>query len=334
MTNTLRIGVLGCSSIARRRTLPAMRTVPKAVLSAVASRSIEKAKQFATEFDTVATSYEGLIDGDDVDAVYISLPNGLHHEWAARALRAGKHVLCEKPLTTTAAEAERLAAIATEHNLVLRENFTFLHHPQHARVRELLDAGRIGSPRTFAAAFCIPPLPAGDIRHDGGLGGGALLDVGVYPLRATQLLFGSDLRVVGATLRVDETLGVDLAGQVLLVTADGVFANLEFGFQHSYRSRYSLWGSSAGLSVDRAFTPPASWQPTLRIEEQNHTEELVLAPADQFGLSVGSFTDAALAGRDAAVESAWLSSSVANARLVDEIVRTAVHVPTSDSVGQ
>ncbi len=326
----LRLGLIGCSNIARRRTLPSLPAAGNTQLVAVSARSLERAKQFAAEFDAVALTYEEMLASPDVDAVYLSLPNGLHHEWTMKALRAGKHVLCEKPLTTSAAQAEELTDAAEQHQLVLRENFTFLHHPQHERVRGLVADGRLGELRSFTAAFAIPPLPDNDIRYDPTLGGGALLDVGVYPLRAAQLLLGNDLSVAGASLRWDERSGVDVAGQVLLVAGNGVFANLEFGFQHSYQSRYALWGSGALLSLDRAFTPPNNRQPVLRIDEQDHTEEIWLPPADQFTLSIRSFAQAALSGAGTAVEAGWRDAAVVTARLVDEILRTALRAAAGE----
>ncbi|SFW75398.1 Predicted dehydrogenase [Amycolatopsis australiensis] len=321
MSRVLRLGALGCSSIAARRTLPALSGVDGLALAAVAARSPEKAAEFGRRFGATAMTYDELLASPAVDAVYVSLPTALHHEWTRKALLAGKHVLCEKPLTLNHEQAVDLAELAAKQDLVLRENFTFVHHPQHARVRELLDGGRLGELRTFSAAFGIPPLPAEDIRHQPALGGGALLDVGVYPLRAALFLLGPQLRVTGATLRFDGR-GVDVAGHALITSASGVTASLEFGFQHSYRSRYELWGSAAALSLDRAFTPPPGRQPVLRIEEQDHVEELWLPPAHQFQLSLRSFTAAALAGRDES-EAAWLASSVDTARLAGEVLAAA-----------
>ncbi|MGW4524759.1 Gfo/Idh/MocA family protein [Amycolatopsis sp. NPDC004378] len=326
VTGAIRLGALGCSSIAARRTLPALAGVAELELTEVAARSPEKAKEFARRFGVTASTYDELLDSSDVDAVYISLPTALHHEWTRKALLAGKHVLCEKPLTLNRQQAEDLAGLATKQDLVLRENFTFVHHPQHTRVRELVEGGRLGELRTFTAAFGIPPLPGDDIRYQPSLGGGALLDVGVYPLRAALFLLGPGLRVTGATLRFDET-GVDVAGHALLTSPTGVTASVEFGFEHSYRSRYDLWGSTAALSLDRAFTPPPGRQPVLRIEEQDHVEELWLPPAHQFELSVRSFARAALAGRDEG-EAAWLTSSAETARLADDVRASATEAVT------
>lgn len=193
---TVRIGVLGAASTAWRRMLPALTGTPGVSVAAIASRDRSRAAVFTERFGgEPVEGYAALLERADIDAVYVPLPNSLHHEWTAAALAAGKHVLAEKPLTTCAADTADLVRLAEVNNLVLRENFTFLHHPVHAVVRNLVTAGRIGEPRHFTSSFCFPPLPAADVRYRPELGGGALLDVGVYPIRAAQLLFGNEIEV-------------------------------------------------------------------------------------------------------------------------------------------
>ncbi|KIF79266.1 oxidoreductase [Streptomyces sp. 150FB] len=320
---------MGCSAIAWRRAVPAVLSGPRTTLTAVASRDPLKAARFAERFRcAAATDYRDLLARDDVDAVYLSLPNSLHLSWGLEVLRAGKHLLVEKPATDSAAGARELAREAAERGLVLRENFTFLHNSQHSTVQELLAAGRIGTVRSFSAAFCFPPLPADDIRYVPDLGGGALLDTGLYPIRAAQLLLGETLDVAGATLRIDGERGIDVAGQALLTSADGVLADIQFGFEHAYGSWYSLWGSTGRMYLDRAFTPMETWTPTLRIDEQNRSEELRLPPDHQFENSIGSFAGAALAGRGAGApeEAERCAQTVRTMELVEEIQRVAVRV--------
>ncbi|MGW8701875.1 Gfo/Idh/MocA family oxidoreductase [Streptomyces lavenduligriseus] len=313
----LRIGVLGCADIAWRNTLPAILRVPEVRLTALASRDPAKARTFADRFGgTPVQGYDALLARDDVDAVYVALPTALHHPWARRALLAGKHVWAEKPLAATAEQAEDLVRLARTHDRVLRDGFSFPHHSQHAVVAKLIAEGRIGEPRAFAGAFGIPPRPAGDVRYSAELGGGALLDVGVYPVRAAQLLLGDDLAVAGSVLRMDRARGVDLAGSGLLHTPDGRTASLDFGFDRSYRSRYAVWGSEGRLSLDRAFTPPAAHRPVLRIQRQDHYEELSLAPDDQLAGLVRAFADAVREGGDPRPYEATL---LRHAALTDEI---------------
>ncbi len=326
---TVRFGVLGCSSIAWRRTLPAIAASKDCELAAVASRDPGKAERFAAQFRCDAESYESLLDRPDLDAIYLPLPPALHAAWGSEVLRRGKHLLCEKPIAVTAAQARDLVRLAAERRLVLRENFAFLHHDQHARVRELVAAGELGAIRSFSAAFCFPPLPDNDIRYDPALGGGALLDAGVYPLRAAQLMLGNDLAVVGASLITDTERGVDLAGQVQVISAAGVPGALGFGFLHAYGSRYELWGSLARLSLDRAFSPPPDWRPVLSITGQDRAEEQVLAAANQYENSVSSFACAVRAGDSAAspAEAGRAADTVRTMELADEIRRVATVHP-------
>jgi predicted dehydrogenase len=328
----VRVGVLGCSSVAWRRTLPALAACPTTHIVAVASRDAAKAARFADAFGCAATGYDDLLDRDDIDAVYLPLPTALHASWGRRVLRSGKHLLVEKPAATTSQDARELGDIAAERRLVIRENFTFLHHPQLERVRRLIADARLGEVRGISAAFCFPPLPDGDARYVPELGGGALLDAGVYPLRLVQELLDGDIAVAGAVLHHDARSGVDTRGHVLLAAASGVTADLRFGFEHSYTSAYQVWGSAACLSVDRAFTPQPGWEPVLRIVEQSHTEEHVLAAADQFGRSVASFADAIRSGRSAldADEATGWARTVRTLELVEDVVRAATQLaPTA-----
>ena len=283
MSSDVRVGVLGCASVALRRMLPALGEADGVTLTAVASRDPARARDVARRFGCAAAGgYDDLLDRPDIDAVYVPLPTGLHAEWVRRALAAGKHVLAEKPLTTDHDTALSLVEQARKAGLLLLENFMFLHHSQHAAVRRLVADGRIGELRVCTAHFGIPPLAANDVRYRPDLGGGALLDVGVYPIRAAQLLLGDELEVVGAVRRTDPARGVDVGGHALLSTPSGVTAELAFGFEHAYRSSYVLWGDRGRLTLDRAFTPGPAWQPVVRIESQDRVEELTLPPDHQF----------------------------------------------------
>ncbi|GGN36576.1 oxidoreductase [Streptomyces kronopolitis] len=289
-TAELRIGVLGCADIARRRMLPALAARPGIRVAAVASRAREKAKSFAMQFGCDADDdYERLLARPDLDAVYIPLPTGLHALWTARALEAGKHVLVEKSATGTLAEAQDVVALARERGLALMENFAFVHHSQHATAKQRLLYGEIGELRVLQASFGIPPRPPGDIRYRRELGGGALLDVGAYPLRAALMYLGDGVQVIGAVLRVGSNQEVDTAGSVLLASPDGVTAELSFGFEHGYRSHCALWGTEGRLVLDQPFTPPTTARPILRLSRQDHVQQFVLDADDQFGNTAASF---------------------------------------------
>lgn len=328
MNDRVRFGVLGCADIAWRRTIPALLAHPRSTVTCVAGRDAGRARRFADRFGCRATDYAGLLAADDVDAVYVPLPPALRLRWGLAVLAAGKHLLLEKPLATSEAEGRELVRAARTHRRLLRENFMFLHHAQHETVRRVVAEGRLGTVRAFDAAFCVPPLPPENIRYRRDLGGGALLDLGVYPLRAAQLLLGPGLRVAGAALRVDPVTTVDVSGQATLVSADNVLASVAFGFEHAYSSHYLLWGSRARLHLDRAFTPPADHRPTLRLSGPDAEETLVLDADDQFRQAVGAFADAVLAGRTAADarEERWCADAVETVRLTDDVRRLATTV--------
>ena len=314
---TTGVGVLGCADIARRRTLPAICGETLLRLAGMASRDGAKARKFAAEFGCEAVEgYDRLLERDDIDAVYVPLPAGLHARWVERALRAGKHVLAEKPLTTDAVTTRNLVELARSRGLLLMENFMFVHHSQHAAVSRLVADGAIGRLRAFSAAFTIPRLPDDDIRHQPALGGGALLDVGGYPIRAAELFLGGGLDVVGAVLREDPERGVDMGGAALLASPSGVTAQLTFGMDNAYRSAYELWGSEGRIGIHRAFTPPAGHRPVVVLERRGRVEEIVLDADDQFARIVGVFARRIAAGTGFDADA---DAILAHAELVDQV---------------
>jgi predicted dehydrogenase len=315
----VRIGVLGCADIARRRMLPAMAASPGAEVAAVASRDPDKAAELAARFGCRPVhGYAALIEMPGIDAVYIPLPAAMHADWTEAALRAGKHVLAEKPVSTDPRRTSGLLRLARANGLALMENVMFVHHRQHATARRLVADGAIGELRSFHAAFAVPELPAGNIRYARALGGGALWDTGVYPVRAALHFLGPSLSVAGAVLAGRPGREVATSGAALLQAPSGVGAQLTFGLEHAYRSRYTLWGSTGRVTVDHAFTPPADHVPVLRLEGRPATEEIRLEPDDQVANTVAAFVAAVRAGASPASQ-----ATIRQAELLDQIARLA-----------
>ena len=206
----LRLGILGAARIAPMALVRPARAVPETTVLAVAARDPARAAAFARRqgIPRVHRGYDDLIADPEIDAVYNPLPNNLHAEWSIRALGAGKHVLCEKPLASNADEAVRMAEAARASGRVLMEAFHWRYHPLAARMREIVASGELGAIRHVEASMCIPMLRPGDIRYRLDLAGGAAMDVGCYAVSIVRFLAGAEPEVVGAEARCSSP-GVD-----------------------------------------------------------------------------------------------------------------------------
>jgi len=314
----LRIGIIGCADIAQRMMIPAINQLEQLRLVAVAGRSREKTKSFAKRFDCEAVvGYDGLLERDDIDAVYIPLPPGVHFLWTMKALAAGKHCLVEKPLGCNFAETSEMVECARRNHLALFENYMFVYHSQHQWVRAKLDNGEIGDIRSIRSSFGFPPLAADNFRYDKALGGGVLGDAGGYPLKACQLLLGADqlLSVKGAALKMGAQTGVDMEGGAFLVSPSGVHAQVSFGFDNFYQCNYEIWGSKGKITAHRAFTAGPGFKPMVTLERQDEYREMQL-PADNHFAAILKVFHRAVIERDFETQYNEISRQ---ARLVEEV---------------
>jgi NDP-hexose-3-ketoreductase len=278
----LRIGVLGCASIAKRSVIPAIKSIAEFELVAIASRTKEKAEEFASEFKCEAIEgYQNLIDRKDIDVIYMPLPTGLHEEWVLKALHAGKHIHIEKSLAMNYESANKMVDLAREKGLLIMENFMFIYHQQHQFVKGLIAQGEIGEIRCFRSSFGFPPLAAASFRYNKKLGGGSLLDAAAYTIRASQLFLGNELKVEAATLNTENT-EVDLFGGAYLKAPNGMFAEVAFGFDNFYQCNYEIWGSKGKLIVQRAFTPGAEFKPQITLEQQGDVIQYEVGAENHF----------------------------------------------------
>jgi predicted dehydrogenase len=216
-TGQVRWGIIGTARIARTAFLPAVAAARGGVVTTVAGRDLDRARQYAAEngVGRAVQGYQALVDDPDVDAVYIPLPNALHAEWTARALRAGKAVLCEKPLCGSLAETEQVLTVARETGTPLWEAFVFPFHEQMAKVHGLLADGALGELREIQSNFAFVLDHPDDFRLRRGMAGGALNDIGCYPVRLAVELFTGELESAWATATLGgDGVDVDLAGSV------------------------------------------------------------------------------------------------------------------------
>lgn len=280
----IRIGVLGCAKIADSSVIPAIKSLAdKFQLKAVASREYKKAQILAQKFDCEPLEgYRNLISRKDIDAVYIPLPTGLHNEWVNKALSCGKHVYAEKSIASTFLQAKKMVQNAKAQNLALMEGFMFQYHAQHRHVMEIIKGGTIGQIRYFSASFGFPPLAPGNFRYDEAIGGGALMDVAGYPLRAAFLILGNELKVTGSSVYYDPKSGASIYGSAYLSGKNGVGASIAFGFDNFYQCSYQIWGSKGKITVEKAYTPGPDFIPTFVIENAGGKEVIKSAPDNHF----------------------------------------------------
>jgi xylose dehydrogenase (NAD/NADP) len=273
---------------------------------AVASRDPERATQYAREhrIERAYGSYEQLLDDPDVEAVYISLPNSLHVDWTQRALQAGKHVLCEKPLSRRVADVEAAFDVAQSADRLLMEAFMWRHNPQTRRVVQLVQAGSIGRLRLIRAAFsfAIGADDAADVRLSAELEGGALMDVGCYCISAARLLAGEPRAVSGQQLIGGD--GVDVAFAGAMRFGSDVLAHFDAGLELAPRDELEIVGDEASLFLD---DPWHCREPVIELRRDGTTERIELEPADSYRLEAENLSAAIrgqaepLLGRDDAV---------------------------------
>ncbi|MCC7462753.1 MAG: Gfo/Idh/MocA family oxidoreductase [Gammaproteobacteria bacterium] len=268
-TTPLRIGILGTGNIAARALLAPAQQVPEVAVVAVGSREVERARSYAAAQALArATSYEGLLADPDVDIVYITLPPSAHAEWSIRALAAGKHVLCEKPLTSNEREAHDVATAVQRSGRVYMEAFHYPYHPFAKRVRDLIDTQVLGGILGAEAHFQIPGkyIAAGNIRRQYTLGGGALMDAGCYALNALRGFLGEPERVLMARAQLQEgDPFVDVDMRATLVFPGGRTGTLHASFlaQDAPDVAVVVEGERGRLEIQSLYVP--QWGGTLRL---------------------------------------------------------------------
>jgi predicted dehydrogenase len=255
---TVRIGCLGAAKIANNALCKPALTVPAVDVVAIAARDRARAQAMASKrgIPKVHASYADLLADDDLDAIYVPLPNGLHAEWTIKALEAGKHVLCEKPFTANADEAERVAEVARSTGLVVMEAFHWRYHPLAARVLDLIDSQAIGEVRNLDVAFCFPLPARGDIRWQLDLAGGAFMDAGCYAVHRPRTFGGGggEPTVTGATAR-ERSPGVDATLRAELRFPTGATATVTGSMWSIPRIRAVITGDRGTIKILNPLAP-------------------------------------------------------------------------------
>jgi len=253
----LRWGVLSTADIGRTKVVPAIQKARRCRVVAIASRDAGRAKAYAAELviPRAHDSYEALLADEDVDAVYIPLPNHMHMEWTVKAAAAGKHVLCEKPLALTAAHAEQMIAACESAGVTLMEAFMYRLHPSWAAVREIVASGRIGTLMAVQSWFSYYNDDRANIRNIREVGGGALYDIGCYNVNLSRMLFGAEPTRVAASVIRELGTGVDVLTSAILEVAGGS-ASFTCSTRTETDQRVHVYGTTGRVSVGIPFNIP------------------------------------------------------------------------------
>ena len=305
----IRIGVLGTSSIAERRMIPAIMKESSFQYVGVAYSTkeemgfsgpedafwpmLEKKKLKASRFQEhfcgrIWEGYQIMLSDSGLDAVYIALPPALHFRWAKMAIESGKHVLLEKPFTTSVRDTEALIHLAQKKKVAVIENYGFPLHAQMDLIRQWIAEGAIGELRQVRSAFCFPHRDSHDFRYCRELGGGALLDCGGYTLKAGTTILGPDVEVLAAFSQGLPGHEVDMMGNVLLRNPKGVCAQLVYGMDHDYRCELEIWGNKGSISASRIFTAPDGFPAPVELKTASGIKKRT-ASDDQFQRIVQRF---------------------------------------------
>lgn len=321
----LRWGVLSTAKIGREKVIPATQRSQLGSVVAIASRDLARAKDIAAKLDIERAygTYDELLTDPNVDAIYNPLPNHMHVPWSLRALAAGKHVLCEKPIGLSVIEAEELAnAAAAAPRLKTMEAFMYRFHPQWQTARKIVREGRLGDLRTIDTIFSYFNDDPQDIRNQPGMGGGALMDIGCYPISLSRFLFDAEPVRVMSHIELDPTTQFDRLTSGVLEFAAGT-STFTCGTQLAPYQRVNIFGTAGRIEIEIPFNAPPDrpcrlWLQTS--DEFTMPEEIQFDICDQYTLQADAFARAVIDDQPVPTP---LADAIANMRVIERIHASA-----------
>jgi predicted dehydrogenase len=322
----VRWGILGAAKIALESVIPGMRRSAQAQVVAIASRDIAKARSAANRLGIPRAygSYQELLADPDIEAIYNPLPNHLHVPWSIRAAEQGKHVLCEKPIALTAREARDLLEARDRTGVQIGEAFMVRTHPQWHKVRELIASGRIGEMRLIAGHFSYYRRDPGDIRSRVEWGGGALMDVGCYPITISRWLFGAEPTEVVGLIERDPQMQIDRLASGLL-RFEGGQATFSCAGQLVPYQAMQIFGTTGRISVEIPFNPPPDDECRVFVDDGRDVtgsgiETIAFPAVDQYALQADRFSEAIRGSGSVPVS---LEDAMGNMAVIDALFRSA-----------
>jgi predicted dehydrogenase len=320
--NKVRWGVLSTAKIGIEKVLPAMQQGELSEIIAIASNNLEKAQAAAMKLGipTAYGSYAELLSAPEVDAVYIPLPNHLHVPWSIKALEAGKHVLCEKPIAMTAAEAQKLRDTAEKYPaLKIMEAFMYRHHPQWQHARQLVKDGKIGDLHTIQSFFSYHNVDPVNIRNKAETGGGGLMDIGCYCISLSRFIFGAEPRRVCGIMQYDPKFKTDCLTSGILDFDQGT-STFSCSTQLAPFQRVNIFGSDGRIEIDIPFNSPPDQPSKITYQHGNEISEISLDICDQYKIQGDLFSKAV---RDDSPVPTPLADAVANMQVIDALIQSA-----------
>ena len=318
----IRWGILSTARIATQKVIPAMQRSRLGSVVAIASRCPARARAVAGQLGIPAAfgSYQALLDSPAVDAIYIPLPNHLHVPWSIRSLRAGKHVLCEKPIGLSAGEAKRLVAEAKRHpELKVVEAFMYRHHPQWVMARDLVRQGDIGTLRAVQTCFTYFNKDPDNIRNQADKGGGALMDIGCYGVSLSRFLFEQEPVRVLASMQIDPSFGTDILTSAILDFGRGT-ASLTCATQLRRHQAVTILGEEGHIGIRIPFNAPPDEPVEIIVKTARGVKSRRFGPVDQYTLQANAFARVVIQGTAKPMP---LDDAVRNMRVIDALAASA-----------
>jgi predicted dehydrogenase len=327
MARKVKWGILGTAGIAKRRVIPAMKQCEIAEIAAISSRSLENAKAAAAEFSIPKAygSYEELLRDPEIAVVYNPMPNHLHAEWTIRAASAGKHVLCEKPIGLNAAEARKIREARDKYGVKIGEAFMVSTHPQWLRTKELVQSGRIGKLRSATGYFSYFNANPKNVRNSVEYGGGALLDIGCYPVKTTRMVFAEEPLRVSACIERDPKFKTDRLTSAILEYPSGqcIFT---VSTQAAYYQKMQFFGTERRIDVEIPFNAPTDSPTRIFIDDGSQlyggaSQIMESFPiCNQFTIQGDLFSKAVIENKEVANP---VEDAICNMAVLDALFRSA-----------
>lgn len=314
----IRWGILSTAKIGREKVIPAMQQSPLCDIAAIASRDAASAKSAADALQIAKAygSYEALLNDTAIDAVYIPLPNDLHVEWAIKAIAAGKHVLCEKPIALSAEQAASLLEISQQHpQIKVMEAFMYRFHPQWVQAKKLVTEGAIGELKTIQSFFSYYNIDPNNIRNKKHAGGGGLMDIGCYCISISRYIFGKEPESVFGNVQYDSNTHTDNYTSGILNFSNGN-ASFTCSTQLAPYQRVNILGTEARLEIEIPFNAPPDKPTRMWLHKKNSTEEIIFEAVDQYTLQGSLFSLAILNNTEVPTP---LTDAVNNMKVIDAV---------------